>query len=175
MLFWVCYCLWLPSWLALCMSLIMITNACHSLITGALWISEDQREEKTSNQCHDLLQRGQLSWLLMCGKMCPLYQTTSVFIFFSFHKGCGLSTFSLIYQQIYLLLLPASVYIQWVSWFRVVYETYGVWLMGVFVTHGFIGLNLTFRCLCLQYLFLEMCPLWVWVFILLLPFRRCFK
>lgn len=41
-----------------------------------------------------------------------------VFIFFSFHKGCGLCflTFSWIYQQIYLLLLPAIVYIQWVLW-----------------------------------------------------------
>ncbi len=68
---------------------------------------------------------------------------TFVFIFFSFHKGCGLSTFEFIYQQIYLLLLPASVYIQRVSWVRVVYEAYGVWLMGVFVTHGFIGLTLT--------------------------------
>lgn len=110
--------------------LIMVTNACHSLVAGTLWISEDQREEKTRAECHDLLQHGELSWLLMCGKMCPLYHTTSVFIFFSFHKGCGLwfSTLSWIYQQIYLLLLPASVYIQWASWAWSVWGLTDWWL-----------------------------------------------
>lgn len=151
----------------------MVTNACHSLVAGTLWISEDQRQEKTRAECHDLLQHGELSWLLMCGKMCPLYHTTSVFIFFSFHKGCGLffSTFSWIYQQIYLLLLPASVYIQWASW---AWSVWGLtdWL-SVFVMHGFIGLNLTFRCLWLQYLYLEMCSFWMWVFIFLFPYIFC--
>lgn len=91
----------------------------------------------------------------------------------SFHKGCGLcfSTFSWIYQQIYLLLLPASVYIQWASW---AWSVWGFdWLMAVFVMHGFIGLNLTFRCLWLQYLHLEMCSFWMWVFIFLFLFIFC--
>lgn len=48
--------------------------------------------------------------------------------------------------------------------------------MAVFVVHGFMGLNLTFRCLLLQYLHLEMLFLdvgfYISVFVhLLLPFR----
>lgn len=161
--------LWFAAWFFVMRDFNHVLNTCHSLVAGTLWISEDQREEKNGAECHDLLQHGDLNWLLMCGKMWPLYHTTSVFIFFSFHKGCGLffNFFMDIPTDLFITSTSKCVSIMILK--RVGFD----WLMAVFVMHGFIGLNLTFRCLWLQYLYLEMCSFWMWVFIFLFSYIFC--